>query len=481
MEMAADPASTSSILLGVVLCGVFTLLVLHYSSLRNSKSGARIPKGSFGWPVIGETLALTRDPLAFALSHRKRYGTIFKSNIFLQKSILGTTPEFAKFVAFNSTLFKVQYPKSVEFVSPNSAFFGDAPRQAVVKKIFRKFSVPEYLPTVIQGLESIIIENLASWEEQGTVVSSDAIETLVADTSSYISLGLKDVRKTPEGRLAVENIITMLNAFGAIPINLPGTAHNKAWKARERVRSFLKSVVHERMKQEDSECDILRNLLEAREKAQGEERKYYEEAQIVDEMIAAWVGSFKTSSSTLKFTVKYLMDYPDAFKKTQAEQLEILEGKDLSVSGPRLTLEDTKKMVYTQKLFQEVQRFLSLTYLIPRKAAEDVVYEGFLIPKGWAVLPMLNCVHRDPAYYEDPESFNPDRFNAVPKPHTYLPFGLGPHRCPGDEITKLNFLIYVHHLTTSYKYERRGPDQGIKNNGFPEIIGGYPIDISRRI
>ncbi|CAM6126826.1 unnamed protein product [Calypogeia fissa] len=136
----------------------------------------------------------------------------------------------------------------------------------------------------------------------------------------------------------------MLNAFGAIPINLPGTAHNKAWKERERVRSFLKSLVHERKNEEDSECDIRRNLLEAREKAQGEEGTYYGEAQIVDEMIAAWVGSFKTTASTLKFTVKYLVDYPDAFKKTQAEQLEILEGKDLSVSGPRFTLEDTKKI-----------------------------------------------------------------------------------------------------------------------------------------
>ncbi|CAM6126855.1 unnamed protein product [Calypogeia fissa] len=121
-----DPAATLSILLGVVLCGVFTLFVLHFSSywLTPSKPGARLPKGSFGWPIIGESLALIRDPLEFAVSHRKRYGSIFKSNIFMRKTILGTTPEFLKFVALNSSLFKLKYPASVEFIAPNTVFAG---------------------------------------------------------------------------------------------------------------------------------------------------------------------------------------------------------------------------------------------------------------------------------------------------------------------------------------------------------------------
>lgn len=43
------------------------------------------------------------------------------------------------------------------------------------------------------------------------------------------------------------------------------------------------------------------------------------------------------------------------------------------------------------------------------------------------------------------------KFQALPKPNTYLPFGLGGHRCPGEELTKLVFCILVHHLSTTYK------------------------------
>jgi adenylate kinase len=70
------------------------------------------------------------------------------------------------------------------------------------------------------------------------------------------------------------------------------------------------------------------------------------------------------------------VDHPHVFKEIQAEQLEILKGKDLSVKGPRLTWEDTKKMVYTSKFYQELQRTLSIAYATLRKAADNIVYNG---------------------------------------------------------------------------------------------------------
>ncbi|CAM6126888.1 unnamed protein product [Calypogeia fissa] len=479
----ADPALTLPILLGVVLCGLCTIVALHYSSywLRDPKSGARLPKGTFGWPIIGETFTVTRDPLGFARSHQQRYGSIFKSNIFLRKTILGPTAEFAKFVTANPRVFKVQYPESVSFISPNAVFFKDGPRQVAVKKVFKRFTVAESLQTMIQPLESIILENLASWEAQGTLVGSDGTDQLVADTSSYISLGVKNIRSTPEGRLALKNMLTMIDCIKGLPINLPGTTHSKGRKARAAVRAYLKSIVDQRKKQVDTECDILRTILEAREKAEGsDELKYYDEDSIIDEMVGAWFAAFKTTATTLTWILKFLVDYPDVLKKIQAEQQEILNDKDLSATGPRLTYDDAKKMVYTSKVYQEVQRILSISFVLARKAVEDVVYEGLLIPKGWAVLLMVNYVHHDPANYEDPMTFNPNRFTAAPKPNTYLPFGLGSHRCPGEEITKLIFLIYVHYLSTTYKYDRVGPDQGIEYLGFPQIVGGYPIKFSRQ-
>ncbi|CAM6118119.1 unnamed protein product [Calypogeia fissa] len=478
----ADSASTLSLLLGVLLCGVFTLLVLHYSSywVRAPKSGALLPKGTFSWPIIGETIAITRDPLGFAISHQKRYGSVFKSSLFLRKTILGTTADFAKFVSSNPDLFPVQYPETVEFVSPSAVFFEEGPSHLAVKKLFTKFALPESLQTMVQSLESIIVANLESWEQQGTVVGSQATEMLIADTSSYVIFGVKDIRRTPEGALALNYFLQMISCIGAVPVNLPGTAYNKRLKARTALRLYLKSVVDQRRTEKTVKNDILQLLLDTAERAQGDEVKYFEEDKLIDNVVGAWFASFKTTATTLTWTLKFLVDHPHVFKKIQAEQLEILKGKNLSVKGPRLTWEDTKKMVYTSKFYQELQRTLSISYVIPRKAADNIVYNGLLIPKGWAVILLQNFLHHDPANYKDLESFNPNRFDAAPKPNTYLPFGLGSHRCPGDDIAKLILLLHIHHLTTTYKFERVGPDRGMFNLGFPTIIGGYPIRVSRR-
>jgi (+)-abscisic acid 8'-hydroxylase len=38
-----------------------------------------------------------------------------------------------------------------------------------------------------------------------------------------------------------------------------------------------------------------------------------------------------------------------------------------------------------------------------------------------------------------------------PRPNTYMPFGNGVHSCPGSELAKLEMLILLHHLTTTYR------------------------------
>lgn len=41
---------------------------------------------------------------------------------------------------------------------------------------------------------------------------------------------------------------------------------------------------------------------------------------------------------------------------------------------------------------------------------------------------------------------------VAPKPNTFMPFGNGAHSCPGSELAKLEMLILLHHLITTYRY-----------------------------
>ncbi|KAF2566203.1 hypothetical protein F2Q70_00025528 [Brassica cretica] len=118
-----------------------------------------------------------------------------------------------------------------------------------------------------------------------------------------------------------------------------------------------------------------------------------------------------------------------------------------------------------------------LTWLL-KEAVQDVEYDGYLIPKGWKVLPLFRRIHHSPDFFPEPEKFDPSRFEVAPKPYTFMPFGNGVHSCPGSELAKLEMLILLHHLTTSFRWEVEGGEEGIQYGPFPVPKKGLLIRVT---
>ena len=65
---------------------------------------------------------------------------------------------------------------------------------------------------------------------------------------------------------------------------------------------------------------------------------------------------------------------------------------------------------------------------VPHAVLEEAEFEDFLIPKETMVLTHLQSVHVDPACWDDPDTFNPDRFikdGALDKKEAYMPYSIG--------------------------------------------------------
>uniref|UniRef100_A0A803LUK0 Cytochrome P450 n=1 Tax=Chenopodium quinoa TaxID=63459 RepID=A0A803LUK0_CHEQI len=144
-----------------------------------------------------------------------------------------------------------------------------------------------------------------------------------------------------------------------------------------------------------------------------------------------------------------------------------------------ITYEDILKLKYTNKVAEETIRMANLSAFVFRKATDDIVFKGYLIPKGWSVLVWLRNLHNDPTNFEDPLSFNPDRWDTRPKQGTYHPFGGGSRSCAGSALVRVSLAIFLHHLSIGYKWELLNPGAKVKYLSHPLPSDGLEISINK--
>jgi unspecific monooxygenase len=81
---------------------------------------------------------------------------------------------------------------------------------------------------------------------------------------------------------------------------------------------------------------------------------------------------------------------------------------------------------------EEMLRFDSALQLFERTATVDVPVGDVVVQRGQKIAALLGAANRDPAVFEDPNSFHPDR---APNPH--LAFGAGVHFCLGAPLARM--------------------------------------------
>lgn len=78
---------------------------------------------------------------------------------------------------------------------------------------------------------------------------------------------------------------------------------------------------------------------------------------------------------------------------------------------------------------REALRLWPVAWLLGRQPARDHEVAGVAVTPGDEVVVCPYAVHRNPRYWDDPDSFRPERWATAPDQEGFIPFGWGPHRC----------------------------------------------------
>ncbi|XP_076042947.1 cytochrome P450 3A56-like [Oratosquilla oratoria] len=175
-----------------------------------------------------------------------------------------------------------------------------------------------------------------------------------------------------------------------------------------------------------------------------------------EEIIAnAWVfmlGGFETTASTLTYTTYLLATHPEVQEKAYKEI-----SSSLGKSVDTVSYDQIMKLPYLDKVFSESLRmYPPIVTFITREAAKDIEIDGLFIPKDMSVMIPVWQIHRDNRYWDEPDVFNPERFDPENKdrhPMAYIPFGAGPRNCIGMRFAQLEAKVAMVRLMLHYRFE----------------------------
>jgi cytochrome P450 len=209
--------------------------------------------------------------------------------------------------------------------------------------------------------------------------------------------------------------------------------------------AILMQYIKARRRQEAGH-DLLQTLLDARY-TDGEGMS---DELVLSESMQLLVAGHETSSNALSWLFYLLSSHPDCLDRVRQELDSVLGGAPLSPM-------DLPRLEFTTQVIQEGLRLYPPFWIIDRLAVDDDHAGDFDIPKGSTVIVYVYGAHHASRHWENPETFDPERFlkgnEKLRVPFTYLPFGGGPRVCIGNHYAMLQILMIVSELLRRYDFE----------------------------
>ena len=225
----------------------------------------------------------------------------------------------------------------------------------------------------------------------------------------------------------------------------PSARKRRFEEARRVMRGAVDHVIAERRRNPSDSADLLSMLMTARDEDTGE--------TMTDEQLRVEVTTFllagqETTSLALTWIWYLLSQHPAAQQRLEDEVDAALDGRPPEYN-------DLVNLPYVRMVIDEAMRLYPPAWGFSRQAIGDDRIGGFNLPGGFLVFVVPYVLHRLPAFWNNPDVFDPERFTperAADRPKfVYLPFGAGPRQCIGNQFALIEAHLVVATLAQRYR------------------------------
>jgi cytochrome P450 len=297
------------------------------------------------------------------------------------------------------------------------------PKRRLVQPILR----PRSLGTATEAMTHAARQLRDEWASGGTrVVDVQAAANGTAlDLLAEAFAGQRraaEIRELAELSLAAEGpLLHLLKAPVVFPERLPTPANRRLARASRALRERAAGVLRSSGAVPPAPGSLLAQLLE-QAKAAGTSR-----TDLVDELVTLVVAGHQSTAAAIAFTFYALAANAEPARLVQREASGVLGGRPATAA-------DLPDLRHTRMVVDEAVRMYPPVWIITRRAVRGTELGGRNLPAGTIVHICPHTLHRNPAHWQEPDRFRPERFATAGQRHrfAYAPFGGGAYKCVGN-------------------------------------------------
>jgi cytochrome P450 len=192
------------------------------------------------------------------------------------------------------------------------------------------------------------------------------------------------------------------------------------------------------------------------------------------EVITLLIAGHETVSTALTWTWYLISKHPEVERHLHAELNTVL-------GGQRPTVDHLANLPYTRMVLEETLRLYPPAWVFGRKAVADDEIGGYFIPANSMIVLSPYITHRHPAFWDNPEVFDPERFTperSASRPHyAYFPFGGGPRMCIGSNFALMEMQLILATVAQRYKL-RLVPGHPVEPEALLSLRPGYGLPMT---
>ncbi|MFF0492211.1 cytochrome P450 [Nocardia sp. NPDC004068] len=386
------------------------------------------PEAPGGLPLLGHALRLRDDPIGWFESLRA-VGDVVRIRIGPQRAYVITSTAVAHelFVAKYRSFDKGVAVEHFRDVFGQGLLSSDGETHRLHRLLLQPAFHRERLAEYLTIMREQVAEHTRSWRA-GQIL--DARIAMTAITLGVVARAITSAPVADELAAEVQQRLPRMlelsyrRAMSPLPVlNRLPLPRNREWRELvARLHPLVDRVIADYRRDDTRRGDLLSMMLAAREGSNA-----LSDSVIHDQIVTFLLAGTETTATGLTWLFVLLSEHPEVADRVVGELREVLGERPIEPA-------DLVRLPYTTRVIDEALRHSPPIWLITRRAVEDVTLGGHLVPEGASVLLSPYLTGHDPELIDDPDAFDPDRWERVGNSlrQAALPFGGGPRKCIGD-------------------------------------------------